>query len=109
MALFMFALAGIPPTAGFVGKFYIFSAAVQSGFVGLAVIGVLASLVSVYYYFRVVVVMYFMESAGEIPLAPRSAPATVALVIAAAATLALGLFPSPFITAASRTLVAVLF
>lgn len=109
MALFMFALAGIPPTAGFVGKFYIFSAAVQGGFVGLAVIGVLASLVSLYYYFRVVVVMYFMEPAGEIPLAPRSAPATVALVIAAAATLGLGLYPSPFITAAGRSLVAVLF
>ncbi len=106
MALFMFALAGIPPTAGFVGKFYIFSAAVQSGFVGLAVIGVLASLVSVYYYLRVVVVMYMREQEGEIPLAPKSVPANVALIIAAAATLALGVFPNAFMAAASRFLVA---
>jgi NADH-quinone oxidoreductase subunit N len=108
MALFMFALAGIPPTAGFVGKFYIFSAAVQSGFVGLAVIGVLASLVSVYYYLRVVVVMYMREPAGEIPLVPRNTPATVALLVAAGATLLLGLFPNAFMTAASQTLVALL-
>ncbi|MFQ5892750.1 MAG: NADH-quinone oxidoreductase subunit N [Nitrospinota bacterium] len=108
MALFMFALAGIPPTAGFVGKFYIFSAAVQSGFIGLAVIGVMASLVSVYYYLRVVVVMYMREPAGEIPLAPWSAHTHVAVVVAAAATLALGLFPNAFMTAATQSLVALL-
>ena len=108
MALFMFALAGIPPTAGFVGKFYIFSAAVQSGYVGLAVIGVMTSLVSVYYYLRVVVVMYMREQEGEIPLAPQSVPANVALMIAAAATLALGLFPNAFMAAASHFLVVML-
>jgi NADH-quinone oxidoreductase subunit N len=109
MTLFMFALAGIPPTAGFVGKFYIFSAAVQSGFVGLAVIGVMASLVSVYYYLRVVVVMYMLEPKGEIPLAPRSAPILVALVVAVAGTLLLGLFPNTFMTAATHSLVALIY
>ncbi len=50
MAIFMFSLAGIPPTAGFVGKFYVFAAAVKSGFVDLAIIGVINSVLSVYYY-----------------------------------------------------------
>lgn len=109
MALFMFALAGIPPTAGFVGKFYIFSAAVQSGFVGLAVIGVLASLISVYYYLRVVVVMYMREPTGEVPILPRRAPAVIALVVSVAGTLLLGLFPNAFMTAASHSLVALIF
>jgi NADH-quinone oxidoreductase subunit N len=58
MTVFMFSLAGFPPTAGFMGKFYVFSAAVKSGFVGLVIIGVLNSLVSVYYYLRVVVLMF---------------------------------------------------
>ncbi len=61
MLIFMLALAGIPPTAGFFGKYYIFSAAVKSGFVGLVVIGVLNSAVSVYYYLRVVVTMYLRD------------------------------------------------
>src|SRR4030042_4198112 len=52
MALFMFSLAGIPPTAGFVGKFYIFSAAVKAGYIGLAIIGVLNSALSVYFFLR---------------------------------------------------------
>ncbi|MGD0625339.1 MAG: NADH-quinone oxidoreductase subunit N, partial [Thermodesulfobacteriota bacterium] len=58
MAIFMFSLAGIPPTAGFVGKFYIFSAAVKAGYIGLAIIGVLNSALSVYFYLRVTVMMY---------------------------------------------------
>jgi NADH-quinone oxidoreductase subunit N len=65
MAVFMFAMAGIPPTAGFFGKYYIFSAAVERGMVTLAVIGVLNSAVSLYYYLRVVVYMYFRKSKTE--------------------------------------------
>ena len=61
MAVFMLSLSGIPPLAGFVGKFYIFSAAVKSGYVGLAIIGVLNSVVSVYYYVGVLVRMYMTE------------------------------------------------
>ncbi|RTZ94206.1 MAG: NADH-quinone oxidoreductase subunit N, partial [Deltaproteobacteria bacterium] len=59
MSVFMFSMAGIPPTAGFIGKFYIFSAAVKSHYYWLAIIGVLNSAVSVYYYLRVIVYMYF--------------------------------------------------
>jgi len=61
MAVFMFSLAGIPPTAGFMGKFYIFKAAVETGHLGLAVVGVLNSVISLYYYLRPVVAMYMQE------------------------------------------------
>ena len=61
MTLFMFALAGFPPTAGFAGKFYIFSAAVQSGYYILALIGMLTSVISVAYYARVIIMMYMHE------------------------------------------------
>jgi NADH-quinone oxidoreductase subunit N len=66
MAVFMFSLAGIPPTAGFFGKYYIFSAAVEQGYVWLAIVGVLNSALSLYYYLRVLVVMYMQK--GSQPL-----------------------------------------
>src|SRR5439155_281943 len=77
MAVFMLSLAGVPPTAGFAGKFYLFSAAVDAGQVGLAVIGVLNSLVSVYYYLGVLVAMYMTEGERAIvaPAARARAPA----------------------------------
>jgi NADH-quinone oxidoreductase subunit N len=61
LALFMFSLAGLPPTAGFVGKFYIFSAAIQSGYTWLVIIAVLNSVAAVYYYLGVVVHLYMRE------------------------------------------------
>ena len=68
MLLFMLSLGGIPPTAGFMGKFWLFSAAIDSGYVWLAVIGVLNSAISLYYYVRVVVFMYLKkEMAGSQP------------------------------------------
>ena len=83
MLLFMLSLGGIPPTAGFMGKFWLFSAAIDAGYVWLAVIGVLNSAVSLYYYVRVVVFMFMKsEAAGSEPvLAPGLA---VALVVALA-------------------------
>jgi NADH-quinone oxidoreductase subunit N len=101
MAIFMFSLAGIPPAAGFVGKFYIFGGAVQAGHVPLAVIGVMASLVSVYYYLRVVVVMYMRPGvAGESPFLPVHAGARLALLVAVVGILALGVYPGPLYAAA---------
>jgi NADH-quinone oxidoreductase subunit N len=61
MAVFMFSMAGIPPLAGFWGKLYVFMAAIDKGFVGLAVVGVLTSVVGAYYYLRIIKVMYFDE------------------------------------------------
>jgi NADH-quinone oxidoreductase subunit N len=101
MTVFMFSLGGIPPTAGFVGKFYIFGGAVQQGHVLLAVIGVMASLVSVYYYLRVVVVMYMQPSPeGETRFAAANPAIGLALVVAVVGILALGVYPGPLYSVA---------
>jgi NADH-quinone oxidoreductase subunit N len=92
MLLFMLSLGGIPPTAGFMGKFWLFSAAIESGYVWLAVIGVLNSAISLYYYVRLVVFMYLRrETIGSEPVA---SPA-LSLVLGAAviATIVLGIYP----------------
>jgi NADH-quinone oxidoreductase subunit N len=92
MLLFMLSLGGIPPTAGFMGKFWLFSAAIDSGYVALAVIGVLNSAVSLYYYVRVVVFMYLKtETTGPEPTASPALALTLA--VAVAATLVLGVYP----------------
>jgi len=93
MAIFMFSLAGLPPTAGFIGKFYLFTAAVQTGYVGLAIIGVLNGVLSVYFYLRLVVSMY-MGPGGEEPASLTLSPALVtAVTLSAVMTLYLGLLP----------------
>jgi len=94
MLIFMLSLGGIPPTAGFMGKFWLFSAAIDANYVWLAVIGVLNSAVSLYYYLRVVVFMFMKgEAAGSRPvLSPALA---TALVVALAGTLILGIYPQP--------------
>ncbi len=109
MAIFMFSLAGFPPTAGFMGKFYIFSAAVQAKQVWLAVVGVLTSVVSVYYYLRVTVVMFMREPAAE-PTTPGSATPGLALAtaVAAAGTLYLGVFPAGWWELARQSVRAIL-
>ncbi|MFQ6112428.1 MAG: NADH-quinone oxidoreductase subunit N, partial [Nitrospinota bacterium] len=106
MGVFMFSLSGIPPTAGFVGKFYIFSAAVNSGFIWLAVIGVLNSVVSVYFYLRVVVYMYMLEPTRELAAPPLSIYTVIALILTVLGTLGLGVFPSLFMELAQRSIIA---
>jgi NADH-quinone oxidoreductase subunit N len=92
MLVFMLSLGGIPPTAGFMGKFWLFSAAIDSGYYGLAVIGVLNSAISLYYYVRIVVFMYLKkDTIGSTPVASPSL--TVALAVAVVATLVLGVYP----------------
>jgi NADH-quinone oxidoreductase subunit N len=99
MTVFMFSLAGVPPTAGFIGKFYAFSAAVKAGYIGLAVIGVLMSAVSAYFYLRVLVVMYMKEpEAGpEYAAGPWTgdvgAGLSVSLWVCALSILVLGIWP----------------
>lgn len=94
MTVFMLSLAGVPPLAGFIGKFYLFGAAVKSGYIGLAIIGVLNSLISVYYYIGVLVRLYMSEGTTEI-VAPSSRPYLFAtLVLAVIGTIAVGLFPT---------------
>jgi NADH-quinone oxidoreductase subunit N len=99
MAVFMFSLAGVPPTAGFIGKFYVFSAAVKAGYIWLAVIGVLMSAVSAYFYLRVLVVMYMKEpEAGpEYGAGPWGATVgagvVVSLWVCSLSILVLGIWP----------------
>lgn len=93
MALFMFSLAGIPPMAGFFGKYYLFRAAIDAGFTWLTIVAVIASIVSMYYYIGLVIQMYFKEPEGETMKAPPS-PANIALALTTVGTLLFGFFPS---------------
>jgi NADH-quinone oxidoreductase subunit N len=94
MTIFLLSLGGFPPMAGFIAKWYVFSAAIRAGYTGLAIIGVLTSVVSVFFYLRIVVMMYMTP--GE---APRTVPAVpaiagAALVVSAALILYLGILPT---------------
>ena len=92
MTIFMLSLTGIPLTAGFVGKFMVFASAVQAGLFGLALIGVLTSVVSAFYYMRVVVNMYLRESDGELVPALETGYVRLAINISLAGTLIFGVF-----------------
>ena len=96
MALFMISLAGIPPTAGFFGKFYLFSAAIKADLIVLVVIGVLMSVVSAFYYLRIVVYMFMQPQADSDDLQVKLTPAyMLVLVICVVGILKLGIFPGP--------------
>ncbi|OYV84588.1 MAG: NADH-quinone oxidoreductase subunit N, partial [Ignavibacteriae bacterium 37-53-5] len=102
MALFMFSLAGLPPFAGFFGKYYLFASAVTADMTWLAIVGVLASVVSVYFYLSVVVNMYFKDlPEGSTSVAISKLGAT-ALIIAAAAVIGLGLTPGYIVALTER-------
>jgi NADH-quinone oxidoreductase subunit N len=103
LALCMFSLSGLPPTAGFISKFYIFKTAIESGHTIVALVGILTSIVSVYYYLRVVYFLYMKEPAEgyEIP-ASGGVFAAGALTIAVVGILAIGLYPTPLFQAAGN-------
>lgn len=99
MALFLLSLAGIPPgLGGLLAKLYIFSAAIRADYVGLAIVGVISSAISVYYYLRVIVAMYFVdgEEKEELPSLPLGLSFSSALVMCGACVIFVGLFPSIF-------------
>jgi NADH-quinone oxidoreductase subunit N len=100
LTVFLVSLTGIPVTAGFVGKFYLFAAAVAAGWWVLALVGVVMSVVSAYYYLRVVVAMYMSEPAAEDRWADLAPASTFALAVAAALTLLLGVWPAPVLSLA---------
>jgi NADH-quinone oxidoreductase subunit N len=106
MLLFMLSLGGIPPTAGFMGKFWLFGAAIDSGYVWLALVGVLNSAISLYYYIRLVVFMYLKQPGGGSE--PKMTPAVgLALGLAVVATLLFGVYPDRLFAvaeASARTL-----
>jgi len=104
MAVFMFSLAGIPPTAGFFAKFYVFRAAIDAGLTGLAVLGALNAVVSVYFYLRVVLYMYMHEAETDFSEYPFRGSEATALTISVIGIFILGLFPSLFLGLASVSL-----
>lgn len=93
MAIFLFSLMGLPPTAGFAGKFYVFAGAVKAGYLWLAVIGVLNSAVSLYYYLRVMVYMYFRDPVEDFAWVSMPVSVTVSIILAIAGSLYLGIVP----------------
>jgi NADH-quinone oxidoreductase subunit N len=104
MTVFLLSLGGFPPTAGFIAKWYIFAAAVQEGHFGLAIIGVLSSVVSVFFYLRIVVMMYMTEEAAA-PARPKiSMPAMAGLGFAMLATFYLGVLPTRVIDYALQSI-----
>ena len=94
MAIFMLSLMGMPPLAGFAGKFYVFSIAVQEDFIVLAVVGVLNSVVSAGYYIRLLIAMYMTPEPAESPTLGRRPYLIASIVIAAGLTVLIGVFPS---------------
>jgi NADH-quinone oxidoreductase subunit N len=104
MTVFLLSLGGFPPTAGFIGKWYIFSAAVEQGQYGLAIIGVVTSVVSVFYYLRIIVMMYMSETRAAYEPPAVSATGVASLSAAAFAVVYFGLLPAPLIELARRSI-----
>jgi NADH-quinone oxidoreductase subunit N len=101
--LFLLALAGIPLTSGFTGKFAVFSAAVGGGATPLVIVGAVSSAVAAFFYVRVIVMMFFAEPAADGPVVVTPGIATAAaLAVAVAVTIVLGVFPQPVLDLATR-------
>ena len=108
LTVFLISLTGVPVSAGFVGKFYLFGAAVGAGYTLLAVVGVLMSVVSAYYYLRVVVSMYMREPVPGVAWPAPSPAASLALAVSVAVVLALGVYPAPVLEMARRAALSLL-
>jgi NADH-quinone oxidoreductase subunit N len=108
MTLFMISLGGIPPTAGFMGKIYVFGVALDHGHVPLVIVGVLNSVISVFYYLRITVAMYMDEPRGESTPVSWAIPSTVALAISAALTLWWGVQANGLLEQARRSVTGIL-
>jgi NADH-quinone oxidoreductase subunit N len=108
MSLFLLALAGIPVTAGFIGKFAVFRAAIEEGAWPLVLVALLASAVAAFFYLRVIVLMYFSPPAVDGPtVGVPGVPTTIVLAVTATATLVLGIVPGPVLDLAERAAIFV--
>ena len=103
MSVMLLSLAGFPPTAGFVGKFYIFKAAVGAGHIWLVIIGAINTAISAFYYLRVVVTMYMREPEEELEFSPYASTLVIGLIIAAVGVLLIGILPSLMLTPAQNS------
>lgn len=104
MSLFLFSLAGMPPTAGFIGKFYLFSGAIKAGYIWLAIIGVLNSAASVYYYLRVMVYMYMKNPVEEFDWLRVTPSFMLCIAVSAAGVLLPGIVPSFILDLAQKAM-----
>ncbi|MGC9022975.1 MAG: NADH-quinone oxidoreductase subunit N, partial [Dissulfurimicrobium sp.] len=93
MSLFLVSMAGLPPTAGFFAKFYVFSAVIKNGYLLLAALGILTSAIGAYYYLRVLYILYMKEPAREVSAGAVALPSMLVLVVAAIGVLYLGVLP----------------
>ena len=103
----LLSLGGLPSTVGFIGKWYIFSAAVSAGYYGLAIIGVLTSVVSVFFYLRVVVMMYMSDGEPASGQGRVTGMGMAALVVSVAAIFYLGILPTPVLDLAARSIATI--
>jgi NADH-quinone oxidoreductase subunit N len=97
MAISMFSLAGLPPFAGFFGKYYVFISAIKADLTWLAIIGVISSAISVYFYIRIVVLMYFRESLPQTSRIEMSSAGLIGVIISAILVIIMGIIPGPVI------------
>ncbi|HWC96236.1 MAG TPA: NADH-quinone oxidoreductase subunit N [Candidatus Sulfopaludibacter sp.] len=104
MLVFLLSLAGIPPTAGFLGKYYIFYALIESGHYGLAIVATLYVAVAIYYYFKIVRSMFIREEMEKTPVATTFG-LRLALGVSGLMTLLIGIYPEPFLEWAKNSLV----
>jgi NADH-quinone oxidoreductase subunit N len=109
LTVFLVSLAGLPPTAGFMGKFVLFKAVLQANFVVLALIGIVTVIVSVYYYFRVIVALFMRTTERKLATPDLDLPARVAGLLVLILILVLGLFPSPVFSIITRAISSISF
>jgi NADH-quinone oxidoreductase subunit N len=107
MTVCLLSLGGLPPTAGFIGKWYIFSAAVSAGYYTLAIIGVLTSVISVFFYLRVVVMMYMSDRDAAVARPPISVVGMAALSLAIVAIFYLGILPAQVLDLATKSIATI--
>ena len=107
LTVFLLSLGGFPPTVGFVAKWYIFNAAVQENLIGLALLGVLTSVVSVFFYLRIVVQMYMTEDRAPARRPTAPVVATAGMLLALAAVLYLGILPGRLLSIAADSVASI--
>jgi len=109
LTVFLFSLAGFPPTGGFLAKFYIFSAAVHKGLVPLVIIGVLASLISVFYYLRIIIYMYMREPTRNVEIFAYNPALFLVLFLCLYGVLMMGIFPGNILIYIKQAVAALVF
>jgi len=104
MALYLLALAGVPPTAGFAAKFFILASAIEAEYYWLATIGVLATAVALFFYAKVIFYMFMREPEGSLEMTATGLAGKTVLLITAAGTVIPGIYPAPFMEMAVKAI-----